>query len=97
MQQGDLISFVITFISVLIELMIYAIIARIIVSWFNLSSYGQPKGRFSIFLFQLTDPILNVFKKFPHKIGMLDLSPMIAIITLSIGGRFLINIIISMF
>jgi len=62
------------------NLMTYAIIGRILFSWFSMGSYGRPTNRFAQILNDITDPVMNLVKKIPHTVGMLDLSPMIALI-----------------
>ena len=58
-------------------------------------SYGS-KGKIEQFLIDVTDPVLNVAKKLPHKVGMIDLSPLIALFGISILSGFLIKLIAGM-
>ncbi len=64
--------------------MTYAIIGRILASWFTVARPGAPRGPIVKFLHDVTDPVMNLAKKLPHKIGMLDLSPIIALIGLDV-------------
>lgn len=53
-----------------------AIFLRAIMSWFNL----DPRSPFIQILAQLTDPIIEPIRRIMPRLGMFDLSPMIAII-----------------
>ena len=45
------------------------------------------------FLRDVSNPYLQLFRKLPLRVGPLDLSPMVAIIVLQIGGGIVIGII----
>jgi YggT family protein len=45
------------------------------------------------FLRDVSDPFLRLFRRLPLQIGPLDLTPMVAIIVLQIGGGIVIGII----
>lgn len=83
MNRAELVYFTQTFVVILGNLMTYAIIIRILLSWFNTGGFRQ-KGRFSLFIDEITNPIINLAKKLPHKIGMLDFAPLIALIGLDL-------------
>ncbi len=64
---------------------------RIIASWFPKSAY-HPIIRFSS---RLTDPYLNLFRRFIPPIGgRLDLSPMLAFLGLNVIEKLLLMILI---
>ena len=92
MNKFQIISFTIDFILILKNLVVYAIIARIIISWFSTSQYGS-KGKISQFLHDVTDPIINLARKIPHRIGMMDLSPLIAIICLDLISQLVVMLL----
>ena len=54
-----------------------------ITSWIGL----EPGNPFVVFLNDITEPILAPIRQYMPRIGMLDLSPMIAIILLQLIGR----------
>jgi len=57
------------------------IIVRIFLSWIpNIDWYNQPYK----FVSSITDPFLNIFRGVIPPIGMLDISPIVAIILLQI-------------
>ncbi len=57
-----------------------AIFIRIILSWVGM----DPRNPLVIFLHDITEPILSPIRQFMPRLGMMDLSPMVAIILLSI-------------
>ena len=83
--------FAINFVTILGNIISYAIFARIILSWLTLGRPTKP-GRIAFFIRDITDPFLNVAKKLPHKIGMIDLSPLIALL----GINFLTYLIVEL-
>lgn len=76
-----------------VEVVNFLIIARIIFSWFA-RDYSNPIFRF---LYSLTEPILAPFRNLLYKVGigggMIDFSPIFAILTLDIVSRILISIL----
>lgn len=80
--------FVVSFINILFDLMSFAIIARILISWVRTPG----AGRIKMFLNDLTDPILGPFKRPIFQIGMIDLSPIVVLVLLDVSKSLLINI-----
>ncbi len=70
--------------------MTYAIIGRILFSWFSFGTGGRPVHKFAMILNDITDPVMNLAKKIPHNVGMLDLSPMIALIGIDLVVKIVI-------
>lgn len=62
----------------LLYLFVFAVFIRSILSWFPISPYNPIKTA----LDQLTDPVLRPLRRYLPNFGMLDLSPMIAIIVI---------------
>ena len=60
------------------NLMVIAIIARALLSWFNM----DPRSPIIQALNQITDPIIDPIRRIMPRLGMIDLSPMIAIFLL---------------
>ncbi len=73
-----------------VAFMVYTwlIIGRIVLSWIS-HSPDHPLIRF---VYELTDPYLALFRRIIPPIGMLDLSPIIAIIVLQILRALLISL-----
>ena len=62
-----------------------AIMARIILSWFRFDPYHPV----SVFLYRVTEPILGFFRGIIPPVGMLDLSPIVAIVVLGMVQQLL--------
>ena len=45
------------------------------------------------FLRDVSEPFLRIFRKLPLRVGPLDLSPMVAIIVLQVGGGIIVSLI----
>ena len=54
-----------------------------IISWVGM----DPRNPFVVFLHDITEPILSPIRQFMPRLGMLDLSPLMAIILLQVVGR----------
>ena len=59
-----------------------AIVARALLSWFNL----RPDNPLVVILYDVTEPILAPLRRVIPRIGMLDISPMVAILLLYLIG-----------
>lgn len=68
-----------TFINLLFNVLIFAIVARALLSWFV-----APGNRLMVLLDELTEPVIAPIRRFRPRIGMLDLSPLVAIIVLQV-------------
>ncbi len=93
MDKSQIIYFTIQFVSVLANIFVYAMIARVLISWFTMGKQRQG-GRVVQLIHEVTDPLVNLARKLPHRIGMIDLSPLIVIFGLDIGSRLFINLLL---
>lgn len=84
-------------VSYFFEVINFLIFVRVLLSWVHVS----PHNKFVILLFQLTDPILEPFKKLSGRLGlnrgMVDFSPIIALIFLYYVARPLILALVRTF
>ena len=72
----------------LIQLYIFAIFARIVLSWFPLAPGGPMASVFS-FLYTITEPVLGPLRRVIPPLGGFDLSPIVALIGLQlVAGAF---------
>ena len=71
------------FLSSLVSIYMMILFFRIILSWFS----WMREGPFQNFLAKVTDPYLNWFRRFPLRFGFLDLTPILALATLSLVNR----------
>ena len=89
MGSAQLVIFLIKFVDILSQILTYAIIGRVLLSWFSMGA-RRPSGRLAQFIYEMTDPIMNLAKKLPHQISVIDLSPIIALFGLQIATYFII-------
>jgi YggT family protein len=72
--------FFLFFISTLIYILNFAIIIRALMSWFN-PSLENPIVRF---VFEITEPVLGPLRRIIPRIGMIDISPIVAILLMNV-------------
>ncbi len=73
-----------------VTLYMYALIIYIFMSWLpnvRESSFGQALGK-------ICEPYLEIFRKFIPPIGMIDISPIVAIFALQLALRGIISVLI---
>ncbi len=81
MSLGVLINYIGTFLYI-------AIFARVILTWFPQMSPTNPLVKM---VFTITEPILGPIRRLLPRMGMFDLSPMIALILIYIIQRVLLQ------
>ncbi len=69
----------------------WAIIARSLLSWFPIDQ-GSPLYQL---LFRVTEPIIEPLRRFMPNTGMMDLSPLVAIVILLFMGIFVQNLTVA--
>jgi uncharacterized protein YggT (Ycf19 family) len=67
-----------------------AIFARIILSWFPLSS-GSVMARVASGLAVVTDPVLAPIRRIMPRTGMIDLSPIVAVLAVQLVARVVLG------
>lgn len=70
----------------------WLLFARIVISWLPVDPYSSVVQ----FLHQVTDPILEPLRRLPLRIGMLDLSPLVAFFILYITQQVLVMILMRL-
>lgn len=78
-------SYIVTFLVILIRIMTFAIIGRALISWFPIN----PENPLVKVLNEITEPVLAPFRRVIPRLGMIDISPMVAIIVLQVLGGML--------
>ena len=78
-----MLSFVVSFVDLLFTLLSFAIIGRALVSWLPIDRYN-PIIRI---LDQITEPILAPLRRVVPPLGMMDITPIVALILLMILQR----------
>jgi YggT family protein len=82
-------SLLIYFIDLVFTLLSLAILARVLLSWVRVSPYHPAVD----FVYRITEPILAPLRRAIPPVGMVDISPVIAIILLQIIQQILVAII----
>jgi uncharacterized protein YggT (Ycf19 family) len=78
---ADAVTRIESFVDVFIGVYTLMILAFIITSWIRLP-YSPWLNRIQRFLYDVCDPFLRLFRRVLPPLGPLDLSPMVAVITL---------------
>jgi YggT family protein len=81
-----------TFVATFTWLYIAIIIAWMLSTWVRLP-YNIWINRIRTFLDETASPFVGVFRRFVPRIGMLDLSPLVALIVLQVGARIIASIL----
>jgi YggT family protein len=85
------------YLDTLITVYVVLIFIRILMSYFRSIPYYRWLDVFLRFVTEVTDPFLNLFRRFipPVRMGpaSLDLTPMIAVFVLVVVGRLVANLI----
>jgi len=68
---------------VLTQLLTAAIFFRVILSWFQM----DPRNPLISLLDQITEPILSPLRRVVPRLGMIDITPLVAIILLQVIAR----------
>ena len=68
-------------VSLLINIFVFAVFARAILSWFDPGNYNSA----SSLLHSLTEPLLNMCRKLIPDLGGIDLSPLVALVFLQVA------------
>ncbi|MCE7927438.1 MAG: YggT family protein [Dehalococcoidia bacterium] len=87
-ENGAINPYVAQFTFTFIQMLTWAIIARALLSWFPIDQ-GSPLYQM---LYRVTEPIIDPLRKVLPSTGMLDLSPMAAIIVLMVLGQFVLGL-----
>jgi len=71
------------------KILYFLLVIRIILTWFAVNPYNEIVQ----ILYKVTDPILMPFRRLPLRIGMIDLSPILAFIVLAFVSNFVVGIL----
>ncbi len=90
---AQLLQSMIIFFNIAFQILYWLLIARIILSWFPVDPYNNVMQM----LYQTTEPILAPFRRMPLRIGLIDLTPIVAFVTLSFVRNILIGILLALY
>ena len=79
--------YLIQFVSILFQVLIFAILIRALMSWFPIAP-GSPLIRI---LDDVTEPILAPLRRVIPRLGMMDITPIVAMIGLQLLQQILIS------
>ncbi len=80
-------------INIVFTILWWAILIRVILSWLPMANVRiDPYNPAVRLLYQITDPILEPLRRFTT-MGMIDLSPLVALLVLDIVRRMLISML----
>lgn len=90
-------DFFVVLIQITFQFFWWAILIRVLLSWLPMAGIRiDPYNPIIQFLFQVTDPILEPIKKYTT-VGMIDLSPIVALIGLGFLENILVMAVRTMF
>ncbi len=78
-------AFLFGFIGIVCQVLTVAIFLRAILSWFS----PTPTNMATVILYRVTEPLLASLRRIIPRVGMLDFTPLIAIILLQLIYRLL--------
>jgi YggT family protein len=80
-------GFIVTFVTLLLQILSYLILGRVLLSWID------PTGNMRItqILRELTEPILGPIRSLIPSIGMIDISPIVAFLLISLLQRLIVS------
>jgi len=70
-----------------------AILIRVILSWVRLDPYHPV----SVFIHQVTEPVLAPIRRFLPSTGMIDFSPLIALVLIQVVQAILSQLLLSLY
>lgn len=82
-------NYLLQFVNILVNILLIAIVIRALMSWFPAPSPESPFYIIRQIIYQITDPIIEPIRRVMPSMGMLDLSPMVAMILLIVIQRIL--------
>ncbi|MEI6181528.1 MAG: YggT family protein [Chloroflexales bacterium] len=73
-------GFIVNFINLLFQALLFSILGRVLISWID----PQGNMRITQILGEITEPILAPIRKVLPTMGMLDLSPLVAMLLIQV-------------
>jgi YggT family protein len=88
-----MVTWLLTFISLLFQILTLAIVARAFLSWVPL----RPDHPVAVVLTDITEPILAPLRQVIPRIGMIDITPLVAIILLQVIEQILRSSLLALY
>jgi YggT family protein len=83
-------GWLINFVNILFQVLSFAIIARALLSWFNLG----PTNPLVRILYDVTEPILAPLRRVIPTFGMIDITPIVAYLLLQLAQGLLVGALV---
>jgi YggT family protein len=80
-------EFVLFFVNILFFILQFAIIIRALMSWFN----PGPDNPIARIVYEITEPVLGPLRRIVPKIGMIDITPIVAILLMQVIESVLVS------
>jgi YggT family protein len=87
MDFGSGREFVLFFVNILFFILQFAIIIRALMSWFNPS----PENPVARIVYEITEPVLAPLRRIVPRIGMIDITPIVAILLMQVIESVLVS------
>jgi YggT family protein len=91
--RSEIAGFLESLIFVYVLIIIAYIVTSLIFSFGVRLPYSRPLNVVLEFLRDVAEPWLRVFRRLPLRIGPLDLTPIVAILALQIGGNIIVALV----
>lgn len=91
--RGDLANYAGALITVYSLVIILYILSTLIFSFGGRMPYSRWSDAVLAFLRDVSEPYLRLFRRFIPPLGPVDLSPVVALIVLTLGGQLVVNLI----
>jgi YggT family protein len=84
-------TILINFVNLLFQILSLAILIRALLSWFNL----PPTNPLVNFLYDITEPILAPLRRVVPRIGMIDITPVVALLLMQFVQQLLVSVLVG--
>ena len=88
------VQFLVYFVNFLFQALMLAIVGRALLSWFPIRP-GNPFHPLAVVLHQITEPILGPLRRIIPTFGMIDLSPIVALLLLQFLQQVLVSALVN--
>jgi YggT family protein len=76
-------------VSILFSVVYFVLVIRIVISWVGADEYNEIVR----IVYSVTDPILAPLRRLPLQVGMIDFSPVVAFLLLSVAKNVIVGIL----
>lgn len=91
--RTDIADYLDTLITIYVLLILAYVVSQMFFGFGGRIPYSRPLNAVLEFLRQVCEPFLRIFRRVVPMVGPLDLSPLVAVLVLQIGGRIIVNLV----